>query len=107
MALGLTSDDPLPEVKDDTLLAYHPYLTAHLSFPFEAKWEPESGPISTVTIKGLVDPEDDPWVDEMYGLLCQAKAGSRLIDVPLADCEAKKGRPNCQLLTDYAYWFWN
>jgi hypothetical protein len=102
-ALGLTSDDPLPEVEELTLWAYHRYLAAHLTFPFEAKWEPEYGPTATI----LGDPEDDPWVDEMYGLLCQAKAGGRVIDVPLAECEAKKGSPNRQLLEDYVYWFWN
>jgi hypothetical protein len=31
VALGLTSDDPLPEVDDDTLRAYHRYLAAHLA----------------------------------------------------------------------------
>jgi hypothetical protein len=111
MALGLTSDDPLPEVDDDTLLAYHRYLTAHLAFPFEASWSQESGPFSdrmqTVTIKALSDPEDDSWSDEMYGLLCLAKSGGQVIDVPLAECEAKKGSPNRQLLKDFAYWFWN
>ena len=38
IVLGLTSDDPLSEVEDDTLRAYHRYLAAHLTFPFEAKW---------------------------------------------------------------------
>lgn len=104
---GLTSDDPLPEAGEDTLLAYHRHLTTHLSFPFEAKWEPESGPTQTVTILGLGDPEDDPWVDEMCGLLCQAKLKSRVIEIPLAECEAKKGSPNRQRLKDYSYWFWN
>jgi hypothetical protein len=107
IALGLTSDDPLPEVEEDTLLAYHRHLAAHLAFPFEAKWGPESGPTQTLRITALGDPEDDAWVDEMCGLLCQAKAGGRLIDVPLGECEAKKGSPNGQLLKDYAYWFWN
>jgi hypothetical protein len=106
-ALGLTSDDPLPEVDDDTLRAYHRYLAAHLTFPCEARWEPEYGPAPTVKITGLGDPEDDPWVDEMYGLLCEARAEGRLIEVPLGECEAKKGSPNRQLLKDYAYWFWN
>ena len=50
---------------------------------------------------------DDSWADGMYGLLCQAKAGGRVSDVPLAECEAKKGTANRQLLKDYAYWFWN
>ena len=43
----------------------------------------------------------------MYGLLCGARAEGRLIDVPLGECEAKKGSANRQLLKDYAYWFWN
>src|SRR5206468_1755739 len=73
LALGLTSDDPLPESEEDTLLAYHRYLAAHLVFPFEASWSQESGSfsdrMSSVTITALGDPKDDSWVDEMYGLL--------------------------------------
>jgi hypothetical protein len=108
MALGLTGDDPLPEVDADTLRAYHRYLAAHLTFPFEARWEPEYGPAPAVKITGLGDPEDDSsWADEGYGLLCEARAGGRLTEVPLAECEAKKGSPNRQLLKDYSYWFGN
>jgi hypothetical protein len=107
LALGLTSDDPLPEVDEDTLLAYHRYLAAHLTFPFEAKWEPEYGPSPPIKITRLSDPEDDAWVDETYGLLCEARSEGRLLEVPLGECEAKKGNPNRQLLKDYAYWFWN
>src|SRR5262245_22927393 len=91
IALGLTSDDPLPEVDEDTLRAYHRYLAAHLSFPFEAKWEPEYGPAPTIKITGLGDPEEGDCVDEMYGLLCEARAEGRLTEVPLAECEARKG----------------
>ena len=43
----------------------------------------------------------------MYGLLCEARAGSRLTEAPLAECEAKDGGPNRQRLKDYSYWFWN
>lgn len=111
IALGLTSNDPLPEVDEDTLRAYHRYLAAHLAFPFEASWSQESGPFRdrtrSVTITALGDPGDDFWADERYGLLCQAKAGGRVIEVPLAECEAKKGSPNRRLLEDYSYWFWN
>ena len=107
MALGLTSDDPLPEVDEDTLLTYHRYLAAHLTFPLEAKWEPEYGPSPTIKITGLGDPEAESGMDEMYGLLCEGRAGGRRIEAPLAECEAKKGSSNRQLLKDYAYWFWN
>jgi hypothetical protein len=111
MALGLTSNDPLPEVREETLLAYRRYLAAHLTFPFEASWDRESGSFGTsthaVTITGLADPGEDSGVDEMYGLFCQARSAEGVIEVPLAECEAKKGSPNRQLLKDYAYWFWN
>lgn len=105
IALGLTGDDPLPEVDEDTLRAYHRYLAAHLAFPFEAKWEPEYGPRPIIKITGLGEP-DDACADEMHGLLCEARAEGRLVEAPLAECEAKSG-PNRQLLKDYAYWFWN
>jgi hypothetical protein len=36
MALGLTHDDPLPEVNHKNLLTYHRYLTRNLVFPFKA-----------------------------------------------------------------------
>jgi hypothetical protein len=65
-------------------------------------WEPEFGPAQAVKITGLDDPEDDGWADEMYGLLCQARAEGRLVEAPLAECEGKKGSPNRQLLKDYA-----
>jgi len=107
LALGLTSDDPLPAVDEDTLRVYHRYLAANSTFPFEAKWEPEYGPRPIIKITGLGDPEDDSVVDEMYGLLCEARSEGRLIEVPLAECEAKKGSANGQLLMDYSYWFWN
>jgi hypothetical protein len=111
LALGLTSDDPLPEVEEETLRTYQRYLAAHLAFPFEASWSQETGLLfdttHSITITGLGDPEDDDWIDDMYGLICQAKTKGREIEVPLAECEAKKGSPNRQLLKDYCFWFWN
>jgi hypothetical protein len=111
LALGLTSDDPLPEVEEETLLAYRRYLAAQLSFPVEASWSEETGLVGgrthAVTITGLCDPEDDLWADEMHGLLCRARHKGRVIEVPLAECEGKKGSPSRQLLKDYSYWFWN
>ncbi len=107
LALGLTRNDPLREVDEETLWAYHRFLAANLVFPFEAKWEPEYGPAPIIKITGLGDPEVDDVADEMYGLLCEARSEGRLLGVPLAECEATKGSPNLQLLKDYSYWFWN
>src|SRR5947209_8202223 len=50
MALGLTHDDPLPEVSRKTLLAYHRYLAANLKLPFRARYESDS---SSLTVHRL------------------------------------------------------
>ena len=99
---------PLPEVDEDSLLAYHRYLAAHLTFPFPATLTEETGPLdvtsSEVTVIGLLSADAD---DEMYGLLCKARQGKHHLEVPLGELELKKGNPNYQLVDDYLTWFWN
>ena len=112
MVFGLTSNDPLPEVDDDTLETYRDYLAAHLSFPFEAEHTPEKGPLfrrsTLVKVTGLGDlDEEPPYIDEMYGLLCDALTDKRKVVVPVGELEVPKGKPNRQLIKDYCYWFWN
>src|SRR5208337_1243420 len=55
MALGLTHDDPLPEVSRKTLLAYYRYLAANLKFPFKARSESDG---MSLTIHRLPDPKE-------------------------------------------------
>lgn len=50
MALGLTHDDPLPEVSRKTLLAYHRDLATNLRFPFKAPYESDG---SSLTVHRL------------------------------------------------------
>ena len=112
MVFGLTSNDPLPEVNDETLETYRDYLAARLSFPFEAEHTPEKGPMfrrsSLVKVTGLGDPDDDPpYIDEMHGLLCDARTDRGQVVVPVGELEVPKGKPNRQLIRDYCYWFWN
>lgn len=71
---GLTSDDLLPESDEESLRAYHEYLAAKLSFPFEAKYSYEPRPFKsnlTITVLGLVDPEESPGDD--HGIFCKAR----------------------------------
>jgi hypothetical protein len=107
MVLGLTSNDPLPEVTTPLLAAYRTFLAAHLSFPFEARHEPERGGPAVVKVTGLGEIEDDAMVDEHYGLLCTARFGRRGIVAPLDALERVEGRTNRQLVDDYSYWFQN
>ena len=111
MALGLTHDDPLPEISLETLLTYHRYLTANLKFPFNAYCgEEEVGPFSrkraTMTVTGLLDPvREGLGVED--GLVCKGRGRGDEIEVPLAEIEVEKKNPNFKLISDYAYWFHN
>lgn len=108
---GLTRDDPLPTLEVVTLRTYRDYLAAHLSFPFEAKWEPESGPYSAkstnVTVIGLGAPDEEFRFDETYGLICEIRIGGERTDALLAELQATKRDRNRQLLADYCGWFSN
>jgi hypothetical protein len=110
-ALGLTHDDPLPEISPDRLLTYHRYLTAKLKFPFTAFCgEEEIGPFSrkraTITVTGLLDPVREEH-DLEDGLFCTCRGPDDERVIPLADIEVGKKNPNFKLITDYAYWFHN
>ena len=105
MVFGLTSNDPLPDVTDETLGAYHRYLAERLSFPFAAEYDPQDGHPEKVKVIGLGDPDDEPMVDEMYGILCEARLEGSVVAIPLGQLEDAKG--NRQLVRDYCCWFWN
>ena len=57
---GLTSNDPLPYVCDETLLSYYRHLAENLRFPFKVDHFVETGPLArerqTVTVLALLDP---------------------------------------------------
>ena len=72
MVFGLTSDDPVPDVTRESLLAYHRYLEAHLTFPIPITSWVKTGPLASrkvkVAITALV-PSHRGGIDEEYGLI--------------------------------------
>jgi hypothetical protein len=100
MALGLTGDDPLPDVDRETLLAYHRHLKKRLKLPFKARIESDGSPL---TVHRLPDP--DEYDLEEDGLLVEARTHEGPFDVPLAELDDAVG--NLRLVGDYAYWFHN
>jgi hypothetical protein len=111
MALGLTHDDPLPEISIETLHSYHGYLASHLTFPFTAYGgEEEIGPFSrkraTITVTCLLEPVRGR-IGVEDGLLCRCVARGEEIEFPLGEIEVNKKNPNARLISDYAYWFHN
>ena len=108
MVFGLTSNDPLPEVDDESLEIYRQYLATHLAFPVEAEHGAEYGHPEKVNVTGLGDPDEEPpYIDDKYGLLCDARMDHRKVVVPVGELEVTKGKANRQLIDDYCSWFWN
>ena len=105
MVFGLTSNDPLPCVDDETLETYHEYLSKNLVFPFRAKHGAEYGHPEPVKVIGLGDPDEESMIDEMCGVLCDARMEGHSVTLPLGELEEPSR--NRQLLRDYCYWFHN
>jgi hypothetical protein len=107
MIFELTSNDPLPAVDDDTLETFHRYLAKHLAFPFQADCGSEYSHRERVKVIGLGDPDEEPMIDDEYGILCEARLEGQVLTVPLGELDNVKGKPNRQLVDDYCYWFHN
>jgi hypothetical protein len=68
--------------------------------------KPQSGSHpEKVKVIGLGDPDEEPMIDEEYGILCEARMEGQVVTLPLGELEDAK--PNRQLVKDYCYWFWN
>jgi hypothetical protein len=106
MVFGLTSNDTLPEVDGEMLETYYGHLSTHLAFPFAAEYGQEYGHPEHVKVIGLGDP-DEPMIDEMYGILCEARMEGLVVSLPLGELDDVKGKPNRQLIKDYCYWLHN
>ena len=107
-AIGITSDQPLPNVTEDALIIYYEYLAVRLTVPFDAKYSADTWTESrshSITVLGLLDPQEYGHSDR--GLFCRARQGKRLIQVSLWEVEVPKRNPNHQLVADYLYWFGN
>lgn len=107
MVFGLTSNDPLPFVDDEWLVAYHGYLSKNFVFPFLADYGSEYGHPERVKVIGLGDSDKAPMIDDEHGILCEARMEGQVVTLPLGELENAKGQPNRRLLDDYCYWLFN
>lgn len=105
MVFGLTSNDPLPDANDETLEAYQEHLSKNLVFPFRAEHGAEYGHPERVKVIGLGASDEEPMIDETYGILCEARVEGQVVTLPLGELEDAK--PNRKLIDDYCYWFHN
>jgi hypothetical protein len=105
MVFGLTADDPLPDVDEYALQIYYSYLSQNVTFPFRAEHGAEYGHPTPVKVIGLGDPQEEPMIDDMHGILCEARLEGQVVTIPLGEIDDAK--PNRRLLADYNYWFAN
>ncbi|MBV5347730.1 hypothetical protein [Lamprocystis purpurea] len=126
---GVLGSDEVPEVNDQTLIAYLAYLRNSLSFPClltgieDFEWEEryvfghgskseyerlkESQPSHTDIFELLGFDEE---IDQGYGILASVKRvkDKKSFTLPLADLRDRdEHSANYQLLDDYSVWFVN
>ncbi len=105
MIFGLTSDDPLPTMNEETDARYLEHLRGRLSFPFEATYWPESADDEyiekTATVAGFAAPSS---MDPDRGIRCDVQGEEEMQQVALADLLLQQEHPNCQDVLDYKYW---
>lgn len=102
---GLTSNHPVPEVDDKSLRIYYEFLTKNLVFPFTAEHGEEYGHPESVKVIRLLDPDDEPTIDEGAGVRCEVQMDGMVVDLPLS--ELKEPSRNRPIVRDYCDWFWN
>jgi|GEM_PF-2384331 len=94
----------------ETLLAYHGYLAANLTFPFRARYDKRIGRFEwgkmPLDVTGLLRP-DECEIAEEYGIIATGQDAEESVDFPLDEVEVKESSPSCRLVRDYARWFHN
>jgi len=105
MVFGLTSDDALPAMSDETERQYLDYLQAHLKFPFNASYCSDQTDFYENARHGEVVGFASPSpIDVIYGIMCEVRRGQETDVVPLENLELDDDDPNCRYLDDYEYW---
>lgn len=104
--LGLTSDDPLPEVDEANLRTCQRYLSEHLSFPFEVRYMEVTESFEmkprTATVRRLSEQLQVLETEEIHA---DVGTGEGALLLPLAALQVAAKGPNRRLVEDYFYWF--
>jgi hypothetical protein len=107
MVFGLTSDDFLPAVDEDSLETYYDHLVEQMSLPLEARYCPQEdlfNPSPARRVKVVALDREVAW-DENEGVLCDICTAEGEEVVPLTDLVLRRSDPNHQLVDDFAAWF--
>jgi hypothetical protein len=107
MVFGLTGDDPLPVIDNESEQQYLDHLKTRLTFPFNADdW---SGPVQhsvakpPITVVGFASPSA---IDAADGILCEAQLEEKTEQRALVHLVVHKEDPNSRYVDDYKHWRW-
>ncbi len=106
VVFGLTGDEYLPEVDDESLETYYDYLDEHFSLPAEARYVPEDGlflPSSRRNVTAVTLDGGFPW-DDGEGIFCEVRTADGKDVVPLSRLLFRRSDPNHQLVEDFTAW---
>jgi len=107
MVFGVTSDDLLPAVDEDSLETYYDHLVKQMKLPVDARHCPQEdflNPSPLRRIKVVALDGEIGW-DEDEGILCKIHTAEGEEVVSLTDIEFRRSDPNYQLLADFSAWF--
>lgn len=101
---GLTTDDPLPPLDEQSLRQSFDHLKTNLSFPFRADYWPATADSPQASGQVMVLGFAEPPIDLSDGIMCRVRKGKRELRVPLSDLEASEDDPNLRHVEDYVLW---
>jgi hypothetical protein len=111
MVFGLTSDEFLPDIDEDSLETYYDYLDEQVSLPTEAMFCDAHGVFSSRnvqrelrTVKIVALDRKIGWEKDV-GILLTIRAGDEEEIVPLVELAIRRSDPNFQIFDDFSAWF--
>jgi len=100
-------DVSLPEVRKESLVEYHQYLSATLAFPFDAMYFDEhegAACDNVITATRLLDAADC-LRDPCSGIQCEVLACGNPVRIRLDALRVSQQGPRQQAIDDYRRWF--
>ena len=107
MVFGLTSDDRLPDVDEDSLETYYDHLVEQMSLPAVARHCPHEdffNPLPLRNVQVVALDREIGW-DEDEGVLCEIRTADGEDVVPLSELVFRRSDPNHQRVDDFVAWF--
>lgn len=98
----------LLKVNEESLMRFYEYLMNHITFPFLALYEEQTGPFEITEFEVICNSLDQEmkW-DYGYGILIECRSGGKKVTLPLAEITIDEKHINFNWIELYHDWFWS